>query len=105
MHAWPLSWSRERSMRFSNWITSSSGLRVASCCGAVHLMMEAISGTHGGTQWPSVAISGHQRPSVAISGHQWPSVAISGHQWQSVAISMQSTHLDAIHSRPIFQCE
>ena len=63
----------------------------------------------GGNQWHSwrhsVAISGHQWSSVVIRGHQWPSVAISGHQWPSVAISMQSTHLDAIHSRPIFQCE
>jgi len=38
-------------------------------------------------------------------GTQWASEAISGNQWQSEAISMQSTHLDAIHSRPIFQCE
>ena len=58
-----------------------------------------------GNQWQSVAIRGNQhaidtlgRNPLASSGNQWPSVAIRGYQQ---AISMQSTHLDAIHSRPV----
>jgi len=49
-----------------------------------------------------MSISVNQCQSVSISVNQWQSEAIRGNQQ---ALSMQSTHLDAIHSRPIFQCE
>ena len=47
-----------------------------------------------------MTISGHQWQALAIRGNcgtQWPTVAISGHQWPSVAIS--GNHLRSVRDR------